>query len=1649
MAALPVTFGAVSASYTHEDGTTEEIAPKELEGNKGELEQGSYTGGTLVLNVDDSTNGENAITELDSYVTTQNATTSITISGNSSVSVDGKTIGLVASSSQGFGESFSNINVTGGGSFHMSGTASTIGEVGSKHGISHTTIEISGQDSTVDFNQSTIGYIRAYNGESHTEITITDHGKFEVKYDSQQPFSIGTIDTYDSSSFTTITVSGEGEFLLAGERDTVDIGRLRFDQADMRNEGEEAKERTGYTETIINVNEGGKFTHQGGSIATCGGVYGSVIANGADIPKTDLKINVNGGVYAIEQKKEYGERWIGCASATYGLYAASASTVINVTNGGQFNIDGSGVRMAYADAQGSNYGAETSLEINVSGKDSVFFIEPEEEGTNPEIYIGDTADGTTSVIVDVSQGGSFSMLSKAVGSASSAEVLGGAYAATAERENPASSTVNIKLHDQGAMTLQTADHSTMSNKNKLYSLPNGIGICRAISGGNASVETTISVGDQSTFEFKSGEIGMAYISGASTATSTTSIIVEEGGTFTMDGGYLSHSYVASAATGSVNQTLSIDLKGANMTITGGSILASEGGRTAGERSGSIDISGDSLLTIGEGVEIGDDVAFAITMHGGTLAGDGISKLSENENVTVSVDVEKDFSGKISLGGVSTDRIEEFKVNGANTLFEGIGDGTITLQGGDSITLGAASVWVDGSEEGKDQRHAAFQFATSVNGTVNVQEENGEGDKFILHLDPRGLDFTGAEKGITLKVWITDGTLDESSADRFAVGTGWGLTVSEYDAQDGTLTLTGELNVWDAEQNGDSGHTGHASANAGDLTHFDKVIIDEETTLTADQDATLKQLDGVGKDSNLTITNKTPENPKDITLHNEDTASVENSGRTSFAGDITINEGVNLKKTGNAELAIEGNLNAKGDVSVEEGTLAFGKDSESSIGGKLTLGEEGTLDVDGKLTLNGQGNDLSGVTSGQLTGEGSIFVGDGGSLKVDSEMLGAEDVPGFGATGSGRLELTGNAPVDLEKLAEGTTGTVTGNYFTSSAEDASFAGSIEGTLTVEGGSLNMSNAANSSCDLVVQGEDTQVTIAAGSTYKSIDNQGRLSTSTSEETGDVCITAEGNIIFRNGAHSPVRIDLSDPELSQSGEEINYKSTAGKIIIEHETELDVTLTGNILDAKGDLNVVIMEATGGIENHEEYNEQTANYKMKTVRFMAEPQVEEGWTKVEAAAVVKPGEGVNEAVMNQLYDVGKTTFWTKDGQLLTYIPQRTESPWEQYATTSNSRSGLGLLYRNLHQSGVMEADRDVVALVDGIDRLVQSNPAEARRALAAVAGSTLTSLSAAQSAALRNQMGRVRDHALQAGRLRCAGNDDEATAQQRPCRNSHVWVEGTSFFSEQHSVGDESGYRLNSWGGAVGIDAQVDAHWSVGVSLSASYGDLEARAADYAKGDLDTYTVSFWSQAKNGRWGNTLLFTLGTNEADLKRTVNYGAGSYTATSNTSGSSLGAMWEVTYDLHPVKDNKSNILQPLFNVAVMHTSMDGFSEGNAGGVGLTTEKQTRDTVTLGLGLRWLAAINSAKAINRTVTTELHANVAQDLGDRRSVANVALLADPSYTQNVYGSKAGSTAFQFGAGVNVPMTPNSQIYVNAGGELREHANAWNAALGVRMGF
>ncbi len=329
--------------------------------------------------------------------------------------------------------------------------------------------------------------------------------------------------------------------------------------------------------------------------------------------------------------------------------------------------------------------------------------------------------------------------------------------------------------------------------------------------------------------------------------------------------------------------------------------------------------------------------------------------------------------------------------------------------------------------------------------------------------------------------------------------------------------------------------------------------------------------------------------------------------------------------------------------------------------------------------------------------------------------------------------------------------------------------------------------------------------------------------------------------------------------------------------------------------------------------------------------------------------------------------------------------------------------------------------------------------------GSTLTSVSSAQFEEHRWQMGRVRDHAIIAGELRCPEYSPEGT-RVASCRTVQVWAEGTTLYSEQHSRGHDSGHRLTSWGGSIGLDVQMRRNWSVGIALAADYGDLEARAGEHVKGDFDSYYMSAWTQWKIGRWSHALVATFGDSEASLTRTsVNQAADS-----SPSGSSLGGLWEVTYDFYPVKDNQKHIIRPFFDVALTHTSIDAFSEAGGDNVfALNSDKQSRDAVTLALGARWLATYDTGSAFNHTMKTELHMNVAQDIGDRRTTADTAFALDPHQHGHVKGSRVGTTALQLGAGVYVPVARHSLVYASVGSDIRAHEATWNAAIGLRVGF
>ncbi|WP_418386376.1 autotransporter outer membrane beta-barrel domain-containing protein, partial [Akkermansia sp.] len=212
-------------------------------------------------------------------------------------------------------------------------------------------------------------------------------------------------------------------------------------------------------------------------------------------------------------------------------------------------------------------------------------------------------------------------------------------------------------------------------------------------------------------------------------------------------------------------------------------------------------------------------------------------------------------------------------------------------------------------------------------------------------------------------------------------------------------------------------------------------------------------------------------------------------------------------------------------------------------------------------------------------------------------------------------------------------------------------------------------------------------------------------------------------------------------------------------------------------------------------------------------------------------------------------------------------------------------------------------------------------------------------------------------------------------------------------------------------------------------------------------YYANLFGRYQSKRWAHTLILTGGWNDAKLNRTVNYGEGSYRTQGNTNGWGFGAMYELTYDVY-LNEDRSSILQPLVNASVVTTRMDGYTETGAGNMGLNVGKQELTTGTVALGGRWMGLVGS-NIFGREALAEFRVNAAQDMGDRRGEANVALLGNPGFTQRVRGAKVGMTALQIGAGLSVPVGTQGTIFVDGNADFRDGANSVNGSVGYRYDF
>jgi len=404
----------------------------------------------------------------------------------------------------------------------------------------------------------------------------------------------------------------------------------------------------------------------------------------------------------------------------------------------------------------------------------------------------------------------------------------------------------------------------------------------------------------------------------------------------------------------------------------------------------------------------------------------------------------------------------------------------------------------------------------------------------------------------------------------------------------------------------------------------------------------------------------------------------------------------------------------------------------------------------------------------------------------------------------------------------------------------------------------------------------------------------------------------------------------------------------------------------------------------------------------------------------------------------GYTLTWNT-GDNNTYLLQLTATANENYMKekfsggSANGMAGATLMDEAFANGGVGDGDlKDIMSAVDA------ENSGMTDEHMAAIAGSSTAALGMAFAGDVERQLRAIRNRTTTMGVNQCVVNEG------MPYFNA--WVNAEGNMGELDKDGTYAGYKLDNWGGTVGFDVDVNPNLTLGLAVTAMYGDLTVDGPDMLDGDMDTYYVTAFARYSKRAWTHTFIGTVGKMDGSYERTVNHAGGSYTAEGDTDGLAFGLMYEVGR-VYALTEDGDTCLQPVFNVAYRHTTVNGYTE-KGGNAALDVDDQTLDTITLGAGARMQAVVGE-NLYNRTSVLELRALAKLDVGDRASEADVAFIGGSRAT--VESAEPGAFGVELGAGLSIPVGDENDgtLFFDVSAEFRSGYSELNGTVGYRINF
>lgn len=740
-------------------------------------------------------------------------------------------------------------------------------------------------------------------------------------------------------------------------------------------------------------------------------------------------------------------------------------------------------------------------------------------------------------------------------------------------------------------------------------------------------------------------------------------------------------------------------------------------------------------------------------------------------------------------------------------------------------------------------------------------------------------------------------------------------------------------------------------------------------------------------------------------------------------------GANLTVTGNQgfggtvnvrSLSVAANSKVTMDKSVisTSGNVTLTANAELSGEGLLNIGQDGTFHV--TATSKVSGNIILNLAGASSTGRVA-------SLMLDKDVA----LSLGGLTGAGTVTGVTGAKINLDVL-EGNILTFTGSLTKLiSAGEGVLVGAIEKTGKGEQILAAKTNA-NARYDLTVKEGIVRID---QSVYQDMDFYGaiQVGSQTANPGATVLVGAELAITSRVQAQGGVVVHSDGLLTIGSANSSGYLSTvsAGSTPADHGVSFEEGSRLKVYVSNGSQGAYI--STSGVGNF-----ITGLDKLSEIELVAG----NSWQTFFDFTLFASTEAITGSIdldKLRLDGLGNVVI-DSSGNKIVISAERANTSDKPYIPDAggNAYAGGGLLGSAILAAKAQgrNIDDTLGSVCSAMDAL-GNNSAEGLNLLAAVSGSTITSLLGSQRDDFRQQMGWIRNRTVG------MGISPDFAHEGLPYING--WIQANGGTNRLSDDGQEAGYTMNTFGGSFGFDVDMSPRLTWGFAFTANYNKLTATGADTAKGHNDAYYANLFLRMQNKKWANTFILTGGFNQAKLDRTVSAPGVAYSTHGTTDGNSVGFMYEATYD-YALNEDKTRIFQPLINLSFASSSMKGYQEEGAGDAGLHVDDMDASYGAISVGARLMGLVGQ-NTFARAAMGELRLQVVQDIGDDTNEISVGMIGSERF--KVTGTKVGKTALQIGAGLSVPVTEKASLYFDLNTDFRSKATSVNGSVGYRINF